>query len=452
MRDAPDCFASVVAMPRMPPRPNFLTPSTRRHSAPAHAGDAVVLGQRLVEERVVGVEDVEHRAVALEEVGEEPDRFLVHRAAEADEGREVPLALLVERVEVVDVQPLAGELGRQAADLVVLEHPPRLGREHLGVAQSAARRRARRASRRAPTTRGSNSAGWPVPSPTPAPASSPARPSRPGRGSRRDQDPGQRQPEGVVVRQLLAAQLAVEARAARLASAPVKRTAIGPGGEVEHASSCFGSASTSAWRKAAARVVDRLAKRLEELRVAVLRGVFHELSKASTSVSASWLTNCSSSQSRSSRAVWARRASAGEVVVLAIEERERHDLVDRHDLRVAKRGGEQLAEVVEGRLEPLPRGAALGANTGSVGLAKSLRIAGRLVDADRLRSCTLPAASRLEQCRARPVRSSARVGREPELDDRWGLHAEARRRRLRLLPLGCRPNSAGSRPQSLPSA
>ncbi len=133
VRDAPDCFASVVAWPRMPPRENFFTPSTRRHSCAGHARDAVVLRQRLVQERVVGVEDVQHRAVVLEQVGEEPNRLLVHRAAQAGERREMPLALLVELVEVVDVQPLAGELGRQPAHARVAE------------ASAASARRARRA-------------------------------------------------------------------------------------------------------------------------------------------------------------------------------------------------------------------------------------------------------------------------------------------------------------------
>ena len=96
VRDAPDCLASVVAWARMPPREYVFTPSTRRHSAAGHAGDAVVLGQRIIQERVVGVEDVEHRAVVLKQVGEELNRLLVHRAAQADERGEVPLALFVE--------------------------------------------------------------------------------------------------------------------------------------------------------------------------------------------------------------------------------------------------------------------------------------------------------------------------------------------------------------------
>ena len=91
-----------------------------------------------------------------------------------------------------------------------------------------------------------------------------------------------------------------------------------------------------------------------DARVGVLRGVFQSCSKASTSVSASWLTKCSSSHSRSSCAVCASSSiSRAQMVVLAIEQRQRDDFIDRHDLRVAQRGGEQLAELVERRLDPL---------------------------------------------------------------------------------------------------
>ena len=36
-----------------------------------------------------------------------------------------------------------------------------------------------------------------------------------------------------------------------------------------------------------------------------------------------------------------------------MEERQRHDLVDRHDLRVAERRREQLTELLESRLHAL---------------------------------------------------------------------------------------------------
>ena len=38
VRDAPDCVASADASPRMPPRPCFRTPSTRRHCEPSTLG------------------------------------------------------------------------------------------------------------------------------------------------------------------------------------------------------------------------------------------------------------------------------------------------------------------------------------------------------------------------------------------------------------------------------
>ena len=55
---------------------------------------------------LVGVEDVEHRAIVLEEVGEETNRLLVQRAAHRGERRKMPLALLVELVEVAQHQHL----------------------------------------------------------------------------------------------------------------------------------------------------------------------------------------------------------------------------------------------------------------------------------------------------------------------------------------------------------
>ena len=38
VRDAPDCLACTLARPRMPPRPYFRTPSTRRHCGPVTPG------------------------------------------------------------------------------------------------------------------------------------------------------------------------------------------------------------------------------------------------------------------------------------------------------------------------------------------------------------------------------------------------------------------------------
>ena len=54
--------------------------------------------------------------------------------------RREPLAVdAVVLLEAAEVEPVAGELGRQAADAVVLQHPPGLGGEHLGLVQVAGR-------------------------------------------------------------------------------------------------------------------------------------------------------------------------------------------------------------------------------------------------------------------------------------------------------------------------
>src|SRR6185436_3371432 len=97
-----------------------------------------MLRERFVQERVVRVENVEHRTVALEEVGKETNRLLIHRAAEPGEGREMAFALLAQLVEVVDVKPCAGEFSREAAHARVAEHAAGLSGEHAGFMELAA--------------------------------------------------------------------------------------------------------------------------------------------------------------------------------------------------------------------------------------------------------------------------------------------------------------------------
>ena len=102
--------------------------------------DAVELRQRLVQERVVGVEDLLHRPPLADQVLEGRDRFLVHRrlhvVGELGEARGVDAAILV---EVVEAEPLAEELGGQAARLRVGGHPRDLRRQLLRIAQLAGR-------------------------------------------------------------------------------------------------------------------------------------------------------------------------------------------------------------------------------------------------------------------------------------------------------------------------
>ena len=95
-------------------------------AAELHVRNAIVLREVGIQERVIRIEDVQHRAVVLEQVGEETNRLLVHRAAQTGEGWEMAVALLAQFIEVVNVQPGAGELRREPARTFVLQHSTRL--------------------------------------------------------------------------------------------------------------------------------------------------------------------------------------------------------------------------------------------------------------------------------------------------------------------------------------
>ena len=72
--------------------------------------------------------DVEHEA----------DRLFEHRLAQLVVERREALAIDgVVLFEAPEVEPVAAELGRQAAHARVLQHPPRLAHEHLGPLQLA---------------------------------------------------------------------------------------------------------------------------------------------------------------------------------------------------------------------------------------------------------------------------------------------------------------------------
>ena len=103
----------------------------------ANTWNAVMFCQRLVQERVVGIENIQDRSVALKQIRKEANRFLVDCAAQARECREVAFALFIESVEVVDVQPLAGELGSQPPHARVVQHTASLCDQGLRFAQFA---------------------------------------------------------------------------------------------------------------------------------------------------------------------------------------------------------------------------------------------------------------------------------------------------------------------------
>ena len=109
--------------------------------APRHPGHAVVPGQALVQERVVGGDEVEGAAVlahdALEEelglAAQGPAQGLVEVGEDDEVGRD--------RGQVAQVQPLGREARHQRRRALVSEHAPHLRLDHRGVAQLAARRR-----------------------------------------------------------------------------------------------------------------------------------------------------------------------------------------------------------------------------------------------------------------------------------------------------------------------
>ena len=107
------------------------------NTLPALAGhlETVMAGQRAVHEDMVGIDEREHGAVLLEEVGEEALGFFLHITAQGDERREVSLTLLVERGDVAHVQPLAAELTGQPLRLGILDHATHLRREYLRFMQ-----------------------------------------------------------------------------------------------------------------------------------------------------------------------------------------------------------------------------------------------------------------------------------------------------------------------------
>ena len=180
-------------------------------------------------------------------------------------------------VEVVDVQPRQAELGGQTRHAVVAQHPPGLRLQRLGSSQLAGCRELCAAPRRASTTRGSSSAGWPAPSPTRAPRLfAGGAVSRAIQERRRDEHAGQRQADRFLVRQFLLAKLAVEVAQAASFSALGKRPAVGPLGELQHGVELARLAFDQALPERGGRV--EIGWRSgSNLRVGVLRGVLPEL-------------------------------------------------------------------------------------------------------------------------------------------------------------------------------
>ncbi len=100
----------------------------------------VMRGQGLVQKRMVRVENAQHRTVVLKQIGKELDRLFVHRAAQRHEGREVLIALFVQVIEIMNMQPLAGKLRGQPPKARIALHAPQLADQRVGIGELASRR------------------------------------------------------------------------------------------------------------------------------------------------------------------------------------------------------------------------------------------------------------------------------------------------------------------------
>ncbi len=104
------------------------------------ARDAVVLGQPLVHERVVGAQQLERAAVLAHDVAEEQLGLAAERlpdvVVEIREQQQVGRDL---RLQVAQLQPLTGEIVDQGIGAFVRDHAAHLRGQHARLAQSAGR-------------------------------------------------------------------------------------------------------------------------------------------------------------------------------------------------------------------------------------------------------------------------------------------------------------------------
>ena len=90
------------------------------------AGNPVTFGEGFIEEGVVCGEEIHDRAVVLDQVRAELNRLSIHRPSERSEFGEKAFVFVIVKVEVAQMEPLAGEFDGEPLDLVVAEHSPNL--------------------------------------------------------------------------------------------------------------------------------------------------------------------------------------------------------------------------------------------------------------------------------------------------------------------------------------
>ena len=91
------------------------------------------MSKSTVEKGIVTGQQVQYRAVVGHRIGKEQDRFSIKVASDLGELREVAFAFLVERIEVPNMQPHGPKFDGHPLRFGVLEHPPSLSSERLGL-------------------------------------------------------------------------------------------------------------------------------------------------------------------------------------------------------------------------------------------------------------------------------------------------------------------------------
>ncbi len=104
-----------------------------------YAVDLVVLGQSFVGHRVVGMQEIQHAAIVLQDLVKERDRFLLHRGFQ---GRvELTVCRLVDRQEVqqLHAQPLPGKVPGKTPGPSIGQHAFDLGGQNSRIGQTPGR-------------------------------------------------------------------------------------------------------------------------------------------------------------------------------------------------------------------------------------------------------------------------------------------------------------------------
>ena len=130
--------------------------------AAVDVGDAVMPRQPLVDERVVGIQQIHDAAVFAHDAVEEQRRLFLHRLAKVVVEIGERFQIRSGALEIAQVQPLLGEVGDQRVGSRVRQHPLDLLLEHGRVFQFALRSQASAVDRPEYCSRGRTTAATPA--------------------------------------------------------------------------------------------------------------------------------------------------------------------------------------------------------------------------------------------------------------------------------------------------